>query len=182
MDFLVDVLLPFLQTPLHFGEDVRYQKPLSKATTSDGRLAVNAGAEALAFMLYENCLNRSHHLAASKKSENPDYVGNPPFEPANEAGTITTWPLPGEPYVRGKWESPWSATNGGQMKWGGFPKASQEEWKKLREKVKQARERPDVDVDAMERACMMRIRPVLKPTAHPSRPRMYEVGDDSDIE
>ena len=153
-----NVWLGKVATHHHWDKEVRSTQTISQATKDDGSPCITPGMEALVYMNFTNQQHRLPNIVEAKKT--------------------------GIPYKKSKDESPWTITDGGQMVWGGWSKGGQDEWKAVREKCRQARERPHVA--QMEEESRIRLQARLMsagPQAVPAGINFrQERGEDSDVD
>jgi hypothetical protein len=112
--------------------DKRHHETVSLARREDdGRPCIDEGMEAMCFMFFENQHYRHAGLAVAK-------LGGPAYPAKNNHA------------------SPWTCSDGGQLRFGGWTEEGQERFKIMRTKVEESRKRPHVK--KMEADCLTRLR------------------------
>jgi hypothetical protein len=162
-EYYWDVLLPKVLGKEHWDKSHRHYLTISEAEHEDRKVnkeMVNPGTEAFLYLLFENAYHKWTYLAACRKEGN---------EPDSKNAVLNC---------------PYTVSDGGQMKFGGWHEGARETWREVREKCEQARQRDHVE--EMEAACLERLRIKHKVAEHEAKKkktkkRKYDVnGDDTE--
>jgi len=157
-DYYHNTLLMKVNFKEWWDKDVRHYKTISKAKNEEynNYASIDAGTEAFLFVLYENCYDKWQYLAECDK-EGKKYDPKDP-----------------------RMNCPYTDSDVGQNKYGGWNRAGRQRWIKVREKVQEARERDHVA--DMEEACLARIQEAegVGKNDKPKKKRKRYQNEDSD--